>query len=309
MPLVLTDDKSTLVQVMAWCRQATSHYLSQCWHRFMLPYGVIRSQWVKALFKTMLVCFQCKTTFAEIVTKIESINWLKFVGLQCCEVIVVLIIWHSPCLFPVAGPSGETSFPLPPMSSASVTTAQAVRTTTSPTTPGDIPARNSPADSGIPRHLLPPGQVPPGGLGPPPQRLPSPMHPGMPPRLPGQPIPGMSLPSSAMSMVPGQTGPAPSMPGHPGPPGGMVRPGMMGAVRMGHALQEMGMRQPPPPQPRMPGPMGMPRGPMTPGLRMPGMMGRPGEEETSMPGGMSFPGSSAGPQFPPQEHAWVIRLM
>ena len=26
----LTDDKSTLVQVMAWCRQATSHYMSQC---------------------------------------------------------------------------------------------------------------------------------------------------------------------------------------------------------------------------------------------------------------------------------------
>ena len=31
MSLYLTDDKSTLVQVMAWCRQATSHYLSQCW--------------------------------------------------------------------------------------------------------------------------------------------------------------------------------------------------------------------------------------------------------------------------------------
>ena len=26
----LTDDKSTLFQVMAWCSQATSHYLSQC---------------------------------------------------------------------------------------------------------------------------------------------------------------------------------------------------------------------------------------------------------------------------------------
>ena len=25
----LTDDKSTLVQVLAWCRQATSHYLGQ----------------------------------------------------------------------------------------------------------------------------------------------------------------------------------------------------------------------------------------------------------------------------------------
>ena len=27
MPQDLTDDKSTLVQVKAWCRQATSHYL------------------------------------------------------------------------------------------------------------------------------------------------------------------------------------------------------------------------------------------------------------------------------------------
>ena len=46
MPLDLPDDKSTLVQVMAWCRQATSHYLSQCWPRFMSPYGVTRPQWV-----------------------------------------------------------------------------------------------------------------------------------------------------------------------------------------------------------------------------------------------------------------------
>ena len=42
MPQDLTDDKSTLVQVMAWCRQATSHYLSQCWPRSMSPYGVTR---------------------------------------------------------------------------------------------------------------------------------------------------------------------------------------------------------------------------------------------------------------------------
>ena len=32
---------------MAWCRQATSHYLSQCWPRSMSPYGVTRPQWVK----------------------------------------------------------------------------------------------------------------------------------------------------------------------------------------------------------------------------------------------------------------------
>ena len=41
-----TDDQSTLVQVMAWCRQATSHYLSQCWPRSLSPYGVTRPQWV-----------------------------------------------------------------------------------------------------------------------------------------------------------------------------------------------------------------------------------------------------------------------
>ena len=49
MPLDLTDEKSTLVQVMAWCRQATSHYLSQCWPRSMSPNGVTRPQWVKNL--------------------------------------------------------------------------------------------------------------------------------------------------------------------------------------------------------------------------------------------------------------------
>ena len=47
MSLDFTDDQSTLVQVMAWCRQATSHYLSQCWPRSLTPYGVTRPQWVK----------------------------------------------------------------------------------------------------------------------------------------------------------------------------------------------------------------------------------------------------------------------
>ena len=45
-PQDLTDDKSTLVQVMAWRRQATSHYLSQCWLSSLSPYGVARLQWV-----------------------------------------------------------------------------------------------------------------------------------------------------------------------------------------------------------------------------------------------------------------------
>ena len=41
MSLDFTDDQSTLVQIMAWCRQATSHYhLSQCWPRSMSPNGI-----------------------------------------------------------------------------------------------------------------------------------------------------------------------------------------------------------------------------------------------------------------------------
>ena len=36
------DDKSILVQVMAWCRQATSPHLSQCWTRSVSPYGVAK---------------------------------------------------------------------------------------------------------------------------------------------------------------------------------------------------------------------------------------------------------------------------
>ena len=46
MPLELTDVKSTLAQVMAWCCQATSHYLSQCWPRIKSPYDATRPQWV-----------------------------------------------------------------------------------------------------------------------------------------------------------------------------------------------------------------------------------------------------------------------
>ena len=46
MPQDLTDDKSTLVQVMAWCHQATSHYLSQCWLSSLSSYGIARPQWV-----------------------------------------------------------------------------------------------------------------------------------------------------------------------------------------------------------------------------------------------------------------------
>ena len=44
--LDFTNDQSALVQVMAWCHQATSHYRSQCWPRSLSPYGITRPKWV-----------------------------------------------------------------------------------------------------------------------------------------------------------------------------------------------------------------------------------------------------------------------
>ena len=49
-PLNLTDGKSTLVQVMAWCCQATTHYLIQCWPRSISPYGITGPQWVNVIW-------------------------------------------------------------------------------------------------------------------------------------------------------------------------------------------------------------------------------------------------------------------
>ena len=51
------DNKLTLVQVMAWCHQASSHYLSQCWPKSMSPYDITKPQWVNcsALTNTSLI--------------------------------------------------------------------------------------------------------------------------------------------------------------------------------------------------------------------------------------------------------------
>ena len=46
MPKDLTGGYSTLVHVMAWCRQAPSHYLSQYWPRSLWPHGLTSAQWI-----------------------------------------------------------------------------------------------------------------------------------------------------------------------------------------------------------------------------------------------------------------------
>ena len=77
MPRDLTDDKSTLVQVMAWCRQATSHFVSQFWLSSLSPYGVARPQWVKVTCKShVLVQLAWYLTVSAKILIIIVAQWL-----------------------------------------------------------------------------------------------------------------------------------------------------------------------------------------------------------------------------------------
>ena len=83
MPLDLTDDKSTLVQVMAWCRQATSLYLSQCWPRSMSPNSITRPQCVNS----------------SPLDKMAAILEMKFLRCVCMNEKICILIWLSLNLF------------------------------------------------------------------------------------------------------------------------------------------------------------------------------------------------------------------
>ena len=91
MSLDFPGDKSTLVQVMAWCHQATSQNPSLCWLRFMSPYGVTRQQWDQIqilkgfyrqnelLFKLLILIHICKMTQCFAVKSIRSLQPLSTV--------------------------------------------------------------------------------------------------------------------------------------------------------------------------------------------------------------------------------------
>ena len=82
MSLDLTNNKSTLAQVMAWCHQATTHYLSQCWPRFMLAYGITRPQWVnhKRITPVIQQCFLFDPKWSQmlLLDLKRKLFWLKF---------------------------------------------------------------------------------------------------------------------------------------------------------------------------------------------------------------------------------------
>ena len=72
--LDLCDDKSTLVQAMAWCHQATSHYLSQCWPRSMSPCGITRPRWV---LKQDSLQVDIEPSMPAMVHPKTSLTWIK----------------------------------------------------------------------------------------------------------------------------------------------------------------------------------------------------------------------------------------
>ena len=59
-----SDDKSTLVQVMAWCHLAPSHYLSQYWPISVSQHGITMPQGVKS-------CPVTAVTLAFLITQIS----------------------------------------------------------------------------------------------------------------------------------------------------------------------------------------------------------------------------------------------
>ena len=81
MSLDFTDDQSTLVQVRAWCRQATSHYLSQCWPRSLMPFDVNRAQWVIYINPWNAELFRGNK---------KKLQFLSFVDVEMTKVVAIL---------------------------------------------------------------------------------------------------------------------------------------------------------------------------------------------------------------------------
>ena len=93
--LDLCDAKSTLVQVMTWCRQATCHYLNQCWPRSLPPYGVTRPQCVNT--------HQLMFVFRGIVCKIQT-NIIRRAKMPFFITLAVQPMWvFFVCLFCLLG--------------------------------------------------------------------------------------------------------------------------------------------------------------------------------------------------------------
>ena len=102
--LDLPEDTSTRVQVMAWCRQATSHYLNQCWPRSPTPYGATRPQWVKIIMSINWSLMAIKIYIFQNTTWIKKHCHQRWKSLVLQASITLLSIYLMPRKLPSKGP-------------------------------------------------------------------------------------------------------------------------------------------------------------------------------------------------------------
>ena len=103
MSLDLFDGKSTLVQTMAWCHQATSHYLSQCWPRALSLYGITRPQEVNTLRPRQNGChfadniFKCIFLNENVRISLKiSLGFVRKVWINNIPALVQIMAWCLP---------------------------------------------------------------------------------------------------------------------------------------------------------------------------------------------------------------------
>ena len=71
-----SNEESTLVQLMAWCHQATSHYLGQCWSRCMTNMRNIKKCMISIDFHSARQCL--KSTLSIMVYSNVAWPWGKY---------------------------------------------------------------------------------------------------------------------------------------------------------------------------------------------------------------------------------------
>ena len=96
---------------MAWCHQATSHNLSQCWPRSLLPYDVTRPQWVNKYRLRQIGCHFADNTLKRIFLN-ENVRIfikisLKFVSkgsINNIPALAQIMVWCQPGNKPLSEP-------------------------------------------------------------------------------------------------------------------------------------------------------------------------------------------------------------
>ena len=99
----LHDDKSTLVQVIAWCRQATSHYLNQCLTKIFVNIRCHKVKWVKKMETTQwnLIALLSANSFEPVDAYMHApVGRSSLVHKMACALIgtkpkPMLLLWQS----------------------------------------------------------------------------------------------------------------------------------------------------------------------------------------------------------------------